>query len=212
MSGLNARVVSILSVAVMALVTGALHEDGLADTVDGFWGGHSRERKLEIMRDSSIGAYGVLALLLTVLLRIVLLSLLIESLGGANTSLVLLACASLSRAAMLQPWTILPAARSSTDAAAGSDFKQESGLSARYGAPNRKTLAGGIVASLPALALLVWTCGLGSSAVALVIYQSATVLVTLLSRHHIQGHSGDTLGATQQLSELGLLLGLVWTM
>jgi cobalamin synthase len=44
------------------------------------------------------------------------------------------------------------------------------------------------------------------------LFQLATFLMIKLSRHHIQGHTGDTLGATQQLSELGLLLGLVWTM
>jgi adenosylcobinamide-GDP ribazoletransferase len=52
-----------------ALATGALHEDGLADSADGLWGGGTRERRLEIMRDSRIGSYGALALILSVLLR-----------------------------------------------------------------------------------------------------------------------------------------------
>ncbi|MEL6701469.1 MAG: adenosylcobinamide-GDP ribazoletransferase, partial [Pseudomonadota bacterium] len=57
------------AVAAGLFVTGALHEDGMADTVDGLWGGWTRERRLEIMKDSRIGAYGVLALVVTVGLR-----------------------------------------------------------------------------------------------------------------------------------------------
>ena len=59
-----------LSVAATMVITGCLHEDGLADTADGFGGGRTRELKLEIMRDSRIGAYGVCALVLSILLRV----------------------------------------------------------------------------------------------------------------------------------------------
>ena len=59
-----------LAVAATVAVTGALHEDGLADVADGFGGGATRERKLEIMRDSRIGTYGVCALILSFILRI----------------------------------------------------------------------------------------------------------------------------------------------
>ena len=59
-----------LSVAATMLVTGCLHEDGLADTADGFGGGTTREQKLDIMRDSRIGAYGVCALALAIILRV----------------------------------------------------------------------------------------------------------------------------------------------
>ena len=57
-AGLDNLVAAIIAVTVHLLVTGALHEDGLADVADGFWGGATRERKLEIMRDSAIGTYG----------------------------------------------------------------------------------------------------------------------------------------------------------
>ena len=63
--GLHPFVAGVLAVAATLLVTGALHEDGLADTADGFGAGGSRERKLEIMRDSRIGTYGVVALVLS---------------------------------------------------------------------------------------------------------------------------------------------------
>jgi len=68
-----------LALAATMAVTGCLHEDGLADTVDGFGGGSSRESKLDIMRDSRIGAYGVCALVLSILLRASALASLSES-------------------------------------------------------------------------------------------------------------------------------------
>jgi adenosylcobinamide-GDP ribazoletransferase len=212
MTGLQAPIVSALAVSVLVLTTGALHEDGLADTIDGFWGGQTRQRKLDIMRDSTIGTYGVLALVLTILMRVFLLSVLIDTLGGAKAAIILLACAGLSRAAMLQPWALLPAARHAADETGELGPKSEPGLSTRYGAPDRQTLSWGLAASAPALGLLVLAGGVSGAIVGLMLFQLATFLMIKLSRHHIQGHTGDTLGATQQLSELGLLLGLVWTM
>ncbi len=68
--GLHAFVGAVLAVAGTALITGCLHEDGLADTADGFGAGGTPERKLEIMRDSQIGTYGAAALILSLLLRV----------------------------------------------------------------------------------------------------------------------------------------------
>ena len=67
--GLTPNLAALLALATTALITGALHEDGLADTADGLGGGRTRERKLEIMRDSRIGTYGVCALILSFGLR-----------------------------------------------------------------------------------------------------------------------------------------------
>ncbi|NKB51237.1 MAG: adenosylcobinamide-GDP ribazoletransferase [Rhizobiaceae bacterium] len=215
-TGLPAPAVAILAVATMIIVTGALHEDGLADTADGFWGGHSKQRKLEIMRDSAIGTYGVLGLTVTIFLRVAFYTYLIESLGGAAAAIVLMANASLSRAAMLQPWMRLPPARPGPDADEHSNpsggQKPASGLSARYGMPTSATMTWGTLAALPAVFMLIWNCGAVSALSALVGLQFCVLIMTRLSKTHIEGHSGDTLGATQQLSELGLLLGLVWTM
>ena len=211
-TGLAAPLAAILAVATMMLITGALHEDGLADTVDGFWGGYSRERKLEIMRDSTIGTYGVLGLIITVSLRITALWQLIEHMGALHSALVVIAIAGLSRAAMLQPWSVLPSARPSKSDNDTTKKKDESGLSARYGVPSQKIMALGMIAALPAVAILVWATGWLPAIIGLVLLQFAIFVLLRLSRHHIGGHSGDTLGATQQLSELGLLLGLVWTM
>ncbi|MBO6957023.1 MAG: adenosylcobinamide-GDP ribazoletransferase, partial [Rhizobiales bacterium] len=62
--GVTPLLAALIATTAMVLVTGALHEDGLADCADGFGGGRDRDRKLEIMRDSAIGTYGVLALIL----------------------------------------------------------------------------------------------------------------------------------------------------
>ncbi|MGH7005460.1 MAG: adenosylcobinamide-GDP ribazoletransferase, partial [Alphaproteobacteria bacterium] len=81
--GVPSVVAATIAIGFLALVTGALHEDGLADTADGFGGGRTRERKLAIMRDSRIGAYGVLALALVTLLRIGALAAMSGSAGFA---------------------------------------------------------------------------------------------------------------------------------
>ena len=69
MAGLSPSVAAALALAAAMLATGCLHEDGLSDVADGFGGGKTRERKLEIMRDSRIGAYGAAALVMSVLIR-----------------------------------------------------------------------------------------------------------------------------------------------
>ena len=99
-----------LAIAALIALTGALHEDGLADCADGFGGGATRARKLEIMKDSRIGAFGALALALSLYLRIVALALIAgESLGLAAA--VLIGAAAVSRGAALTPLARLPPAR-----------------------------------------------------------------------------------------------------
>ena len=131
--------------------------------------------------------------------------------GGLFAGLTLIAAAALSRNAMLFPWSKLPPARL---AGAGTEAngKTKAGLSARFGAPDQKTLARGTVLSAPALIMLGVAAGGTNLMSALLIFTLATLLATRLSNQHIAGHTGDTLGATQQMSELGLLLGLILTM
>lgn len=215
LAGLPVAIVSILAVAAMVILTGALHEDGLADTADGFWGGHDKQRKLDIMRDSTMGTYGVLALVICLSLRIALIIALLEVTDGPAAALLLLAAASVSRGAILQPWLQLPAARdaiSNNTDNTDSHGKLTAGLSARYGSPDRQTLIYAMIAALPAMFILFQFAGLLATCVALVGLQAGVFLVKRTSMRHIGGHTGDTLGATQQISELGLLLGLVWTM
>jgi adenosylcobinamide-GDP ribazoletransferase len=178
------------------VATGALHEDGLADVADGFGGGATRERRLEIMRDSRIGAYGGAALVLALALRIGALATLLDRLGPpAATALVL--AASLSRVAALLPMALLPPARAD-------------GLSAGVGRPGRASLA---VASGTGLALagLAVPLGLPWHGVALMVALAglAALALTRLARGKIGGQTGDVIGACQQAAEIAALVGLV---
>ncbi|GMA77280.1 hypothetical protein GCM10025880_36970 [Methylorubrum aminovorans] len=95
-------VAAALALVALALITGAMHEDGLADVADGFGGGQSRERSLEIMRDSRIGAYGGTALFLGLALRAAMLATLLDR-SGTLAAVALLFAAALSRTAALIP-------------------------------------------------------------------------------------------------------------
>ncbi|MGI9367161.1 MAG: adenosylcobinamide-GDP ribazoletransferase [Rhizobiaceae bacterium] len=203
---------AILAVALSVLVTGGLHEDGLADTIDGFWGGHTVERRLEIMRDSSIGTYGVIALVLSLMMRTSMIYLILNTFDGPAAALILIAVFSLSRTAMLLPWSRLPPARQNAEEGVDTNGKETSGLSARFGSPDSKALGLALVYSIPAIVILIGVSGPVSTVVALFLALLAAAAMIHLASHHVGGHTGDILGATQQLSELGLLLGLVWTM
>ncbi len=179
--------VAALLVAMLIITTGAMHEDGLADTVDGLWGGFSADRRLEIMKDSHIGTYGVLALLLSQLLRIAAVMAL---LGAGLLTGVLVACL-FSRALMPALMRALPNAR-------------RSGLSHSVGAPPLAGVLGGI-----GLAVLLSLLLLGSQAFIPMICAMITAgIVARLAKVKIGGQTGDILGATQQVAEITFLLAL----
>lgn len=184
--GLPAGIAALFALLASVLSTGAMHEDGLADCADGFWGGWTKERRLEIMKDSQIGTYGVIALVLSFGLRWGALSALIAT-GGMMAAL--LSAAVISRAGMVLVMAYLPPARAT-------------GLSHQTGKPPRNAAlcAGGLAAA--ALALLIPAPLFGSiSAVAFVM-----VLTTFIAKAKIGGQTGDVLGATQQLIEITVLL------
>src|SRR5437870_5210401 len=114
--GLPSTVAALLALATTVLITGALHEDVFADTADGFGGGDDRAGKLAIMRDSGIGAYGVLALVFTVALRAVALAVLTTPRAGA----ALIAAHAVSRAGLpiVMRW-LVPARDDGLGASAG---------------------------------------------------------------------------------------------
>ncbi|MEL7098682.1 MAG: adenosylcobinamide-GDP ribazoletransferase [Pseudomonadota bacterium] len=173
-----------LALATLAMLTGGLHEDGLADTVDGLWGGHDRPRRLDIMKDSRIGAYGVLALVLVTGLRWSALT--------AAGPLALVAAASLSRASMPVIMAWLPHARAD-------------GLSRSVGAPT-PTMA--FVAA--ALGTGIAAVAIGVPALKALAATACVVLVLgWIARRKIGGQTGDILGAAQQLSEAAILIVLV---
>jgi adenosylcobinamide-GDP ribazoletransferase len=184
--GLAAGPAAALALAAMVLATGALHEDGLSDVADGFGGGRDRERKLEIMRDSRIGAYGAAALALSLLIR---WSALAEIRDGWSVLAALVAAHGASRGLLGAFMHILPPARSD-------------GLSAGAGSVSRQTAMVGAV--LGALALLpLGLSGFVSAAILLVLVLVAFVA---LCRRQIGGQTGDTAGALQQFAEIVMLL------
>ena len=191
--GLPAGIAAGAVLLVQVLVTGALHEDGLADSADGLWGGSDKVRRLAIMQDSRIGTYGVLALGLVGGMRWQAVAVLLVA-GGLNHAGLwpLVAAAALSRAAMAGVMAVLPPAR-------------DGGLARSVGQPGRLVaLAGGGLA----LALAVLAVGLAALPAAVAALLAATV-VAKLAKARIGGQTGDILGATQQVSELAVLLVLL---
>jgi adenosylcobinamide-GDP ribazoletransferase len=182
--GASPALTAVLVIAVEVLLTGALHEDGLADSADGLCGGRDRARRLEIMQDSRIGTYGTLALLLVTLARWAAVVTLLQ----AGHAAVLIAAAVLSRVPMAALMAFLPNARGS-------------GLSASVGTPTARDL--GIGAGI-ALALALVTAGWTALPMAFAA-AAAGLAVAALARARIGGQTGDVLGASQQLALVAAL-------
>lgn len=184
-AGLGAEIAAGLALATMVIATGAMHEDGLADSADGLWGGQSRERRLAIMKDSQIGTYGVLALILAMGLRWSGLS------QVSPTDLI--AAAALSRAWMPVLMTALPHAR-------------DTGLSHSVGRPNTAMAVLGLCVGIGIAGLML---GLASMAAALAASACVAVITGGIARLKIEGQTGDILGGVQVLTEITILLTLV---
>ena len=186
--GLTPAVAAALTLAAQAMLTGAMHEDGLADSADGLWGGWDKLRRLEIMKDSHIGSYGVLALILVTLARWSALSTLL-ALGNHFGAVIAVAALSRAPMAVLMAW--LPNARAS-------------GLSALVGRPAPR-LAGYAVA----IAILSCFALVGLPAFGMALFAgSITLCLGLVARAKIGGQTGDILGASQQLAEAAALCAL----
>jgi len=187
-----APVAVLLSTAAGLYLTGAFHEDGLADMCDGFGGGYTRERIMEIMKDSRIGTYGAVALVVTLGLKLTTLSLLAP--GQAIGALLL--AHPLSRLAAV---SLIRSASYARDAGKAKPMAQEM----RAG----EFAIAAVCALLPALVLgvlhLVAWPALGAAVVA-----SAAVAWWLraLFVRRIGGYTGDCLGAVQQVSEVAIYL------
>lgn len=192
--GLPALASGLIAVAAMALATGALHEDGLADMADALGAGGERERMLAIMRDSRIGTFGALALILGVGVRASLIGALVA--GGPSGAALLIAAAAWSRALLPLAMARLPLARSD-------------GLAAAAGACPLRV-------ALTALALgfaLIGVCGVfGGLSAALLgagVAGLAGVALARLAARRLGGYTGDVLGALQQAAEIAFLIGAV---
>ena len=180
--GLAPALAALWALAALILTTGGLHEDGLADSADGFGGGRTRARKLEIMKDSRIGSYGALALMLSLALRAGAVALIAEPQAVA---LALITAGALGRAAMLLPLRLLAPAR--TD-----------GLGA--------SVAGGpvpaaVLAAVAAIVLALAFHPLSRAAPMLACAALAGLAVSRLARLQIGGYTGDVLGASCVIAE-----------
>jgi adenosylcobinamide-GDP ribazoletransferase len=185
--GLSPNLAALLALAATALVTGALHEDGLADTADGLGGGRTRERKLEIMRDSRIGTYGLCALILSFGLRWSALATI------ANPWVVALALCAAHTAARAG----LPAFMSQVAPA------RPDGLSASAGSPPGRSVA---IAFAVGILALVLALGPGKALVSLILLALSGLMLARLAIRQIGGQTGDILGAFEQTGEILILL------
>lgn len=173
------------------VVTGALHEDGVADTADGLGARGGREKRLEVMRDSRSGAYGVLALVFSVGLRGAALAAAPSALAGLGG---LVAAAAFSRACLPALMQILPPARAD-------------GLGAGAGLPHA-----GIAATALVLGAVIAGVGSGLAAAPSMVVAAVAVAATAwLVRRQFGGYTGDILGASQQVAEIAFLLTLAGT-
>jgi adenosylcobinamide-GDP ribazoletransferase len=182
-----------LAVAITVMITGGLHEDGLADTADGFGGGSSADQKLAIMRDSRIGTYGVLALILAVLLKIQAIAA-ITALPPWLLIALLAVVGALSRAMMV--WlmrTSLPA--------------RSDGLAAMAGRPSQAAAVYALALGVaPAMVVLWLAFGLLAGIIVLAVGFAASAGVRNLANRQIGGFTGDVCGAVQVFSETFMLI------
>ena len=190
-SRVPSMVLAVCLVALAVWITGALHVDGLADTFDGFGGGRSRQEVLAIMRDPRLGTYGAAAVFLVLLLKVACLDASIAR-GGAVIPLV--AAPIAGRWAMTAVGWVLPYAR------------PEGGL----GAVARGTVPGRGLAFATASSALLLAVLAGWQAVTYAAIAAGVALVTgHASRRRIGGFTGDTLGATGELTEAAVWLAAV---
>lgn len=183
----------LLSLGATLLVTGAFHEDGLADMTDGFGGGWDKARILDIMKDSRIGSFGAIALTMTLLGRFMLLL----ELPDDWIVVALLAAHTVSRFAAVALMRLL-------------DYARDDALA------KTKPLATHIIdrdfyialatAALPCLPLLLLS---GNLLFALILVAAVVFWLKRFFRRWLGGYTGDCLGATQQAAELAFYLGLL---
>jgi adenosylcobinamide-GDP ribazoletransferase len=176
-----------LAVLAGIVLTGALHEDGLADTADGLIGGHDRDQRLMIMRDSRHGTFGVVAIVFSVLLRTAALAGIGEPI---HAGLALIAAHAASRAALPFALRALVPARAE-------------GLGATAGRPSPSLAIGAT-----AIGLLITLAALGPKhgAIGVGLVGAAVFGLGVLAHHRIGGYTGDVLGAFQQTGEIVMLL------
>jgi len=186
-------VASLFAVATSIAITGALHEDGLADTADGLGGGSSVEKRLAIMKDSRIGTYGTLALVFSLSLRV-------TALADMPVWTAAAALISVHAAARITPAFVMNALPYAGDTAAMKVSYSDAPVSAH---DQRFALLVVLCALLPLAFVSILSVILG-----LLLGATLAAAVTLWARRRINGYTGDVLGAIEQMFEIGFLLGV----
>jgi adenosylcobinamide-GDP ribazoletransferase len=186
--GFSPLLQSTMSIGLLAALSGGLHLDGLADTADGFLSARSRERALEIMRDSRIGTMGALALFFVLALKVAALF----ELGGALRWRALMLAPLAGRAMQLAVMNTLPYARN------------EGGLASVF--LRRKHPALVLWAALWLVIAAILSHGPTNGLLTTVGIGIAVLLLSLWSQRRIGGFTGDTLGATSEITEAVVLL------
>lgn len=187
MTGLTAGPAAMLAVAATVLITGAIHEDGLADTADGLGGGRTPDRKLDIMRDSRIGTYGACALVISLALRWSALA----AIGKAGSVAAALSVShAAARATLPMFMCLVPPARSD-------------GLSAGAGQPSRQSA---IIAIGLGMLCLIFGLGFSAAVIGVILLVFAGLIIGRLAISHVAGQTGDILGAMEQIGEIIIVL------
>lgn len=189
---------AVLSTAFSVWLTGAFHEDGLADTADGLGGSVSRERALDIMKDSRIGSYGAIALVLALITKVLLLGLLVQAAGAQQAAWTLFAAHVSSR---LMPLFVIRTLPHVGDTAQSKSKPLAESISTAG-------LLAGLAWWAAAMALVGWMAPGMPWLPAVMGALVGLAWMWRLLQQRLQGFTGDGLGATQQLSELLFYLGL----
>ncbi len=179
---------SALAIAAMVVLTGALHQDALADTCDGLGVRGDRERRLAVMRDSTVGAFGVLAIVLWALIEFAAL----DGLSAVHALLALIAAGAASRCAAVLHGLLAPPAR-------------PDGLGAALGVTVTRTGSALVLAAV----ISVVSVGLARGGLTLAVAFVACGLCAQLAHRAVGGSTGDTLGATAALAEATVCLALL---
>jgi adenosylcobinamide-GDP ribazoletransferase len=195
----GALVAAVLSTIATVMLTGAFHEDGLADVADGLGGSANRERALEIMKDSRIGAFGAVALVLALGLKFALLA----SLAGRGLQAAAVAIVGAHVLSRLMPLFLIRWLPYVGDSGATKSKPLADAIS-----PG--ALAVAVVWTLPAVALLLVAHDAVHVVAAVLAAMLAAGWMARLFVRRLQGFTGDGLGATQQVCELAIYLALAW--
>ena len=196
--GVNGIVnVTIVYIALI-VISGAIHEDGLADSVDGIGGGKNVEDKLKIMKDSRIGVYGTIALIISIALRPILLWQVISESNVVSGAVALMVIAALSRGAMIWVWS-----------AEGIADDEETSLAQKFGTPDKDAVMATALLCVPAIIALAIFCGIVPTVIAILMAIGVTMAVGKICVYSINTIRGDNLGAVQQCCEIAMYIGLV---